>query len=86
MITREKQKGVTMDKCDLDFDRKVRINIFKQFRRPYNVWYTTIGVVMLIIWTAIIISHIIKGLNWFPLTFVYIGLIPFVLSVMRELE
>ena len=41
---------------------------------------------LLILWTALIISHIIKGYNWLPLTLVYLGLIPFALSTHRQLD
>ena len=75
-----------VNKKDLKFDRKVRINIFKQFRKPYNVWYAFASTLLLIFWTALVISHIIKGYNWLPLTLVYLGLIPFALSTHRQLD
>ena len=75
-----------MNKEDLKFDRKVRIIIFKQFRKPYDVWYAFASIIILILWTALVISHIIKGYNWLPLTLVYLGLIPFALSTHRQLD
>ena len=75
-----------VNKKDLKFDRKVRINIFKQFRKPYDVWYAFGSTLLLILWTALVISHIIKGYNWLPLTLVYLGLIPFALSTHRQLD
>ena len=78
-------------------DLEQRIHIFKKHQKPSfkslvrnsrtnNLMQLILGVVMLFIITILVIAHIIKGYNWLPIALLFIPTIPFVLTLVRQLE
>ena len=44
------------------------------------------GVGLLLMITVLVIGHMIKGYDWKPLALLYVPLIPFVLTLVKQLD
>ena len=78
-------------------DSKKRLYIFKQYQKPTlrtlikhsnmeNLILLVNGVGLLLMITVLVIGHMIKGYDWKPLALLYIPLIPFVLTLVKQLD